>query len=58
MLREANGLAVASLHSPNFHARRRALPGKSSYSTRPEFLVSPLVRVGIGGGGMRSIPKL
>lgn len=38
MLRVAEGLAVASLRSPGFRARRRALPSKSSYSTRPEFL--------------------
>lgn len=38
MLRVADGLAVASLHSSDFRARRRALPGKSSYCTRPEFL--------------------
>lgn len=38
MLKVANGLAVASLHSPGFCGRRRALPDKSSYSTGPEFL--------------------
>lgn len=38
MVRVANGLSVASLRSPGFCGRRRALPGKTSYSTGPEFL--------------------